>query len=439
MHTEMPPARRPLAGREWLLELRPHSDDPLSAAASSAATITDAVRLLGDGPVRWAVEVGRDMATTIVREIPAFGGGVGPFDVVRMGTESSTLRSMILLAFPAPGVAAITEEALDGVRDFVRRGITLHKVLRGIRLGHAGMAQGFLSACEGRAPAERLPDEMKAVSEELFRFIDSFSDSMVIEFLAERDRWVTSAAAARAETVRKVLAGDIDPWSASTALGYDLDRTHLAVTAWLGPGEQASDLERSALAELHHAGATATLTVPVGGSALWAWGTVAGDTPSARPAGVPRVHIARGLPGRGVEGFRRSHVQAGRAERLARLAGERAVLTTDYADVSAISLLAEDLPSARDFARRELGALATDTDQARTLRQTVLHYLDEERSITTVAGMMHVARGTVAYRVRRAEEILGREVGERRFSLHAALLLAESLGDAVLSEESANA
>ena len=65
-------------------------------------------------------------------------------------------------------------------------------------------------------------------------------------------------------------------------------------------------------------------------------------------------------------------------------------------------------------------------------RETLRHYLEAERSITTVAVELHVARGTVAYRVRKAEEVLGREVGERRFELHAALLLAQCLGEAVL-------
>ncbi|MCF7547938.1 CdaR family transcriptional regulator [Pseudonocardia sp. WMMC193] len=433
-----PPARRPVLGREWLLTLRPRSTEGPIAALSSPAAVEEAVVLLGEGPVRWAVEVGHEVAATIVREIPVFGEGVGPLHTLRRGTESSTLRSMVLLSCPSAGVDAITEEALEADREFVRRGITLDKVMRGIRLGHAGMAQAFLSACERLAPADRLADEMKAVSEELFHFIDGFSDSMVIEFLAERDRWVTSAAAARAETVRKVLNGEGDARAASAALGYDLDRTHLAVIAWPGPGEDASELERDALAELHRAGATATLAVPVGGSAVWAWGTlVRGSVPPEPRTGVPRTHLARGLPAHGVEGFRRTHLQARRAERLARLAGERAAQTTDYDAVSVVSLLAEDLASAREFTVRELGALAARTDQARTLRRTVLNYLDEERSITTVAGMMHVARGTVAYRVRRAEELLGREVGERRFALHAALLLAESLGEVVLAEDPA--
>jgi hypothetical protein len=429
---------RTAAGREWLLDLKPRGPVAVASAASSAPTVAETISHVGEDPVLWAIEVGRRMAATITREIPAFGGGEGPFHMLRKGTESSTLRSLVLLAFPEVELSPITEEALEGDRDFVRRGIALDKVLRGIRLGHAGMAQAFLTACKGLVEPVRLADEMKSVSEDLFAYIDSFSDAMVVEFLAERDRWITSAAAARAETVRQIISDDdIDIRAASSVLDYDLERRHLALIAWVDRGNEVSDLERVATAELRAVGATNTLMVPVGSSALWAWGTLPGireleaPPPTAPPADT-EIRITRGLPGRGLDGFRRSHTQAARAERLARLAGTRAQRSTDYADVSVLTLLAEDLSSARDFVERELGPLGASTNQMPTLRETLLHYLEEERSITTVANDMHVARGTVAYRVRKAEEVLGRVVGQRRFELHAALLLAHALGDVVL-------
>lgn len=430
--------QRPAAGRRWLLDLKPRGSDTTSTAASSPATIAETISLVGETPVCWAIEVGREMAATIIREIPAFGGGEGPFQTLRQGTESSTLRAMVLLAFPDVQLNPITEEALEGDREFVRRGIALDKVLRGIRLGHAGMAQAFLTACEALVDPVRVADEMKAVSQDLFGFIDAFSGSMVIEFLAERDRWITSAAAARAETVNQILAGDeIDVRAASSVLGYDLDRRHLALIAWASSPGEVSNLERVAEAQLRAREATTTLAVPIGSSGLWAWGAITNDAHSATPPAPPvpaDVRIALGLPGRGMDGFRRSHEQASRAERLSRLAGDRAAHVTSYAEISAIAMLAEDLDSARNFVERELGPLADSTSQVAALRETLLEYLEHERSISTVAAHLHLARGTVAYRVKKAEAMLGHEVGQRRFELHAALLLVQTLGEAVLPE-----
>ena len=80
------------------------------------------------------------MATRIIAEIPALGGGEEAFQTLRMGTESATLRSMLLLVSNDPARIGVTEEALEGDRDFVRRGVSLDQVLRGIRLGHSLMA-----------------------------------------------------------------------------------------------------------------------------------------------------------------------------------------------------------------------------------------------------------------------------------------------------------
>jgi DNA-binding PucR family transcriptional regulator len=82
--------------------------------------------------------------------------------------------------------------------------------------------------------------------------------------------------------------------------------------------------------------------------------------------------------------------------------------------------------------RSELGELGGRGEGAQALRTTLLHYLEAERSLVRVAEELHIARGTVAYRVKRAQEVLGHDIGARRSSLHAALLLAEELGDSVL-------
>ena len=105
---------------------------------------------------------------------------------------------------------------------------------------------------------------------------------------------------------------------------------------------------------------------------------------------------------------------------------------TAYADVAAVALLATDLDAAGDFVRRELGGLAARSAPMEALRTTLYHYLEAERSLLDVARRLHVAKGTVTYRVKRAQEVLGHDLDDRRFALHTALALAEELGDAVL-------
>lgn len=59
-------------------------------------------------------------------------------------------------------------------------------------------------------------------------------------------------------------------------------------------------------------------------------------------------------------------------------------------------------------------------------------YLDCGRSLARAGERLHVARNTVAYRVKKAERILGRELQDHRLELECALRLIECLAEQVL-------
>ena len=103
-----------------------------------------------------------------------------------------------------------------------------------------------------------------------------------------------------------------------------------------------------------------------------------------------------------------------------------------YQDHDIVAMLSADPTAAREFVGRELGDLAGGDGNVVTMRQTLKAYLDRDRSLVRTAADLHVARNTVAYRVQRAEHLRGRPIAERRLHLHAALTLAEELGDAML-------
>lgn len=97
------------------------------------------------------------MATRIIGEIPELGGGTEQFDTLRMGTESSAIRSLLWISGFADSLPAVTEEPLAGVREFVRRSVSLDQVLRGIRLGHAQLSTSFMTACRELVPRVSAP------------------------------------------------------------------------------------------------------------------------------------------------------------------------------------------------------------------------------------------------------------------------------------------
>ena len=417
----------PEPASQWVLKL---SGSGRHAPASHAPLISAATEALGSDALAWAVDIGHEMASAIIAEMPDFSGGEEAFQTLRMGTESSTIQAMLRLVSNDLPAAKASEEALEGDRDFARRRIPLDHVLRGIRLGHSIMSRALLEAASTTVGEPMRTAEMKRSSEVLFAYIDDFASSMATEYLAEHDRWVTSAAAERAELVRSILDGNpVSAPKASATLGYPLDRHHLALVVWRDPSslETASDLQRVASRLLEGSGCSATLVVPFGASSVWVWSSWRSRTvqrPSLAAPDALGVHVAVGTLATGIDGFRQSHHEAAQAAELMRRGAPAPGRLTWYSDVELTVLLSRDPALARAFVSRELGPLAQNTQQAAELRKTVAAYLACDRSLARAAEILHVARNTVAYRVKKVEQETGRDLRDRRLEFECALVLA---------------
>ncbi|MFD5722740.1 PucR family transcriptional regulator [Streptomyces sp. NPDC127036] len=429
-----------IGSSRWVYQLSPGHADAPQAPASSARTITDATDHLGEQPVAWAIAVGHELASIITSKVPELGGGPAPFETLRMGTEAATLRALLLLTNPTIN-RAIPEESLLGDREFARRRLGLDKVLRGIRVAHAALTQSLMAACQELAePAERA-EQFRRISELLFGFIDEFSSQMTTEYLTEHDRWITSGAAAREEAVRAILGGQaIREESARELLAYRLESCHIAVIAWCDSpaADTTGDLQRAAADLLHARGCSSVLVQPTGRTTLWAWGELLAP-PATQTAGdypYPQgTCFAFGAERMGMAGFRQSHMDAQHAARVMRINPGGTGPVIDYTDVALPALLSADLPALRRFVSDALGALAEDSPQAEHLRRTLRLYLRNERSLMAAAAQLHVARNTVTYRVKRAQELLGHDLSAHLPEVMAALEAARTLGPAVLRGE----
>ena len=79
-----------------------------------------------------------------------------------------------------------------------------------------------------------------------------------------------------------------------------------------------------------------------------------------------------------------------------------------------------------------LGALGADDENNVRLRDTLRVFLQENGSYKTTAERLMLHKNTVQYRVRKAEEGLGRSVSQNRLHIELALLASQWLGPAVL-------
>ena len=139
------------------------------------------------------------------------------------------------------------------------------------------------------------------------------------------------------------------------------------------------------------------------------------------PAGSS-LRVALGAAATGEAGFRDSHLAAREAQRIGRALGEPGVHV--YADVEVLALLTASPERAARYMRQTLGALAGTDAKMAELRETLRLYLSYGRSRAQAAEKLFVATNTVAYRVKRAEELLGSPLPEDHLPLRLALEIA---------------
>lgn len=231
------------------------------------------------------------------------------------------------------------------------------------------------------------------------------------------------------ETVSLLLEGaPMTTERASERLGYRFDGRHTAAVLWMDPREpDGSALQRAAEALRKVTGARQTVDVIASSSSMWTW--LANAAPlepgavAAATAQLPRVRVALGPEGTGIEGFRQSHLDAVETQRLVQRLP--AVRVARFADVQLVALATHDDARAREFASRILGGLATADPE---LRATLRTYIREQCNATRAAQALFAHRNTVLNRIQRAEELLPLPLDANSLEIGVALEIAHWLG-----------
>jgi DNA-binding PucR family transcriptional regulator len=333
--------------------------------------------------------------------------------------------------------------AQEYARRLAQRGVPLTSLLRAYRIGAIRFQNWFL-----RELADHTADASTAgaagirIAEITATYIDQVSEELVSAYEAEKEKWLRNLSVARAARVRALLRGErVDLDSSEAILGYRLRQHHVGVVCWvtdLQPGGGAlARLERATAEVAGEAGGTGRpIFLPQDESCAWAWlplGT--GDT-FAVPAGIvgsdDEIRFAVGAVGSGLPGFRRTHQQALGAHAVALAAGKAAPAVTSFADVAPLALMSNSVDLVRAWVVETLGALATDDDATARLRDTLQVFLKENGSFKATAERLTLHKNTIQYRVRKAEESLGRPIDENRLQIELALLAGRWLGAAVL-------
>jgi DNA-binding PucR family transcriptional regulator len=332
----------------------------------------------------------------------------------------------------------VPARALKYARQLAWVGVTVDQILRGYRLGQEFVFEVLSAIAEERGVSDpdvvRFAHRAGALS---FRMLDALCTRVTAEFASERETIMRGALARRASVIRTLLAGDrVSLDEAERTLGYRLDQRHLGALVWRAtdrPDGRGPSVDQVADALAEPLGAGRPLVLHDGPDLIGCWFGGIRHEPqrAALEAALPDgFRLATGRTGSGVEGFRTTRTQAERA-RAVMLAGAAPSSTAPsvirYDDIALVHLLIADREAAREYALDQLGPLAADDETSATLRNTLLAVLSLGGQ-QEASEALFIHRNTVAQRLRKAEELLGHTIRERRTETETALLISQWLG-----------
>ncbi|MBE1495156.1 hypothetical protein H4696_002256 [Amycolatopsis lexingtonensis] len=334
--------------------------------------------------------------------------------------------------------------AMEYARRLAQRGTPVFDLIRAYDLGQAAMLDfGFQECIRVVDDAALLGAMMRRLLKVAYEFITRVVRQLVGVYQDERDRWLLNRSAARAAKVLDLLGengGPTDVDAAEAVIGYRLRGTHVGLVIWHASEahDVLSHLESVAGAVLERAGGEGRpLFVPRDEAGAWAWLPVASvhreHLDAALADADPGVRVTVGDPGTGVDGFRDTHQQARRVHALALAAGEHCDRVLTFREVGTVALMTSDLNAARLWVASTLGPMSADDENCGRLRETLRVFLASGGSYTAAAAELTMHKNSVQYRVRKAQELLPRGLGEGRLDVELALNLCQRLGAAVLS------
>ncbi|MFN8070354.1 MAG: helix-turn-helix domain-containing protein [Mycobacterium sp.] len=318
----------------------------------------------------------------------------------------------------------------------VHRQVPPTQLVRAYRLGHEQVWQWcFERIALHCSSVGALRNATELFTRWTFVYADAAITRVEEAVETERETWLRSAMAARGAAIAAILSGEErNEDRASSRLRYVLARDHIGLAASVPTGidgDPQEMLTHAVVRLAEKAGAEAHLIYPTGVTTCSAWISRGHDFTEQDVAALAKcplasVKIGVGEPGRGIEGFRRTHIEAGHARRVAADANLSGPVL--YLDHAVAAMATVDYHLAATFVHRILGPLAGTDDVARRAAEALTVYLDENRSRTKAAARLHVHPNTVTYRVHQAEHILGHRLHNiSSLDLRVALALLPSL------------
>jgi PucR C-terminal helix-turn-helix domain/GGDEF-like domain len=393
--------------------------------------------------------VSQDVYDVILREVPQLHDDKPVLALLASSVDSNVDTCLQIMQHRIDLAAVqVPAAAVEYARRLAQRGTPLTALLRAYRLGHACFSDWVLKELAQQAgDAGLISAAALGMSRVVAGYIDQVSEEMVAAYTRERENWLLNRSTARAARIRDLLSGErVDAGAAEATLGYRLRQYHVGVVCWAGDAagtaNEITRLERA----IGHVAAQAgcygdPVFLPCDDSTAWAWLPLGchdtfAPTAAGQAVADAGIQIAFGDPAKGTSGFRLTHWQAVAAQAVA-LAAEIPPRVVTFGEVAPVAMMLGSAGLLRAWVLGTLAGLAADDEHHARLRETVLVFLQTGGSYKATAERLTLHKNTVQYRIRRAEESLGRPVGENRYDVELALRASHWLGPSVLRPASA--
>jgi hypothetical protein len=396
-----------------------------------------------------AAAVSRDVYEVILREIPQLRDDK-PLLALHASSVDSNVSTCLQIMQHRIDLAAVRAPAaaVEYARRLAQHGTPLTALLRAYRVGHACFSEWLLTELARQSgDAELISATTLGMSKVVAAYIDQTSEEMVAAYTDERENWLRNRNAARAARTRRLLAGErVDVAAAEAVLGYRLRQWHAGLVCWAGDVVTADAMTRLERAVGRVAAQAACsgdpFFLPRDESSAWAWLPLGIRDTLACPAAITAdldgdIHFAFGDPGQGTAGFCLTHQEAVAAQAVALANGSSAPRAVAFGEVAPVAIMLGASGLLRAWVLSTLAGLATDDEHHARLRDTMLVFLQTGGSYKTTAEKLTLHKNTVQYRIRKAEESLGRPVGGNRHNVELALQACHWLGSAVLQPATA--
>jgi PucR C-terminal helix-turn-helix domain/GGDEF-like domain len=389
--------------------------------------------------------VREDVYDVILREIPQLREDKPLLALLASSVDSNIDTCLQIMQHRIDlSTVAAPAAAVEYARRLAQRGTPLTALLRAYRVGHARFSDWLLrELAEQVGEAKMISAATLGMSRIVAGYIDQTSEEVVAAYTQERENWLRNRSAARTARIRDLLSGErIDVSAAEATLGYRLRQYHVGLVCWVGDAAGTAD----EISRLEHAVSHVAAQAACGGdpaflprdeSSAWAWLPLGiRDTfecATASTAGLDvDIHFAFGDVAKGTTGFRLTHLQAVAAQAVALAAGSAPARVVAFSEVAPVAMMLGSNELMRAWVSTTLGGLATDDEHHARLRDTLLTFLQLGGSYKMTAERLVLHKNTVQYRIRKAEESLGRPVGENRYDVELTLRATQWLGSSVL-------